>query len=168
LIAGGADWTLFSEWMKPGEIPSIEMIERSSMIKSQISSTDEKESSHRMVLNFGHTIGHALEAYFLQKGQPETHGACVALGMMVEIRIAMDLHLTGKDFGEYLIQFIHQAKWFGASSIPDFRDISGYLANDKKIREGHFNLIAFTSPGVWTLFKTSEMKSIEKAYQTLK
>ena len=168
LISGGTDWTQLSDRLNPGEIPDIEMIQRSSQIKTQISSLDEKENSARMVLNFGHTVGHALEAYFIHAGQPETHGACVSLGMIVEIRVAIALKFTAADFGEYLIQLIQKGEWSTHTSLPDFKEIAGYLANDKKIKERQIILTAFRSPGDWLFFKLSETHPIELAYQTLK
>ena len=41
-------------------------------------------SSLRAILNFGHTIGHALESYFLETDNPLTHGEAIAIGMLAE------------------------------------------------------------------------------------
>jgi 3-dehydroquinate synthase len=56
------------------------VIEKSLLVKKQVVEEDEKESGLRKVLNFGHTIGHAIETV---TGLEELyHGECVALGMM--------------------------------------------------------------------------------------
>lgn len=66
----------------------IHVIKRSCQIKAQIVSSDEKEKGLRAVLNFGHTVGHALEAIL---GQGTLlHGEAVALGMIVETKIALN------------------------------------------------------------------------------
>lgn len=57
-----------------------EIICRSIMIKKNVVELDEKETGLRRILNFGHTIGHAIESEKLQSGL--YHGECVALGML--------------------------------------------------------------------------------------
>ena len=59
-------------------------------IKTSIVAADERELGLRKVLNFGHTIGHAVEQLM---SYTVPHGACVAYGMLVEIRIAIALDL---------------------------------------------------------------------------
>ncbi|MBD5547481.1 MAG: 3-dehydroquinate synthase [Lachnospiraceae bacterium] len=57
----------------------LEMVERSSKIKKLVVEKDPTEKGDRALLNFGHTIGHAIEKY---KNFAMTHGECVALGMV--------------------------------------------------------------------------------------
>ena len=168
LISGGDDWREFLNGWNPTELPPARIIERSAMIKAQISSADERENANRMVLNFGHTIGHALEAYFIRTPKPQTHGACVAIGMIAEIRLAMDLGKTNHELGEKLIELLSRVEWVDMSTMPDFTEIADYLNQDKKIRAGHFNLVAFESPGAWCLFRQDNLEPIERAYRSLK
>ncbi|RKL62175.1 3-dehydroquinate synthase [Thermoanaerobacteraceae bacterium SP2] len=66
----------------------VHAIKRSCEIKAEIVSEDEAECGLRMVLNFGHTVGHALEAVF---GYGTLlHGEAVALGMVFEAKIALN------------------------------------------------------------------------------
>ena len=67
------------------------LIQRSIEIKASIVARDERESGLRKVLNFGHTIGHAIEA---AKKFGVLHGDAVAMGMVAETRIAETLHLA--------------------------------------------------------------------------
>ncbi len=63
-----------------------EVVERSVRVKARVVRRDERESGRRAILNFGHTIGHALEsvsAYAL------SHGRAVAIGIAVEARLAV-------------------------------------------------------------------------------
>ncbi len=62
-------------------------------IKAEVISADEREAGERRILNYGHTVGHALESLALETGAPlggapVTHGRAVALGMGAEARIA--------------------------------------------------------------------------------
>ena len=73
------DPELFDIFERKDPLPHLdEIIRRAVVQKAQIVSADERESGVRSVLNFGHTVGHALEA-----DHPELlHGECIALGML--------------------------------------------------------------------------------------
>lgn len=59
-----------------------EIMEKSLLIKKHVVEADETERGLRRVLNFGHTIGHAIESESQKEGLVLPHGACVALGML--------------------------------------------------------------------------------------
>jgi pentafunctional AROM polypeptide len=62
-----------------------EVVVESARIKAQVVAADEREGGQRAILNFGHTVGHAIEALM----QPAMlHGECVAVGMVVEAQAA--------------------------------------------------------------------------------
>ena len=63
------------------------LIEKSIQNKAKVVSQDEKESEYREILNYGHTIGHAIELAFSY--DQVSHGQAVALGMVVEALIAL-------------------------------------------------------------------------------
>lgn len=70
-------------------------------IKKSIVERDPKEKNERKLLNFGHTIGHAIESFHLQKGKPILHGFAVAMGMYWEAKLAYRAHiLSAQDFSE--------------------------------------------------------------------
>ena len=58
------------------------VIEKSLRIKKMVVEEDEKEGGKRKVLNFGHTLGHAIERESHQGKNPLLHGECVAIGMI--------------------------------------------------------------------------------------
>jgi 3-dehydroquinate synthase len=63
-----------------------EIIYRSIEIKNEVVLQDPREKGLRKVLNFGHTIGHAIESFFLESNDKETltHGEAIAIGMVIE------------------------------------------------------------------------------------
>ena len=73
------------------DLPALtEVIYRSVAFKARVVTADEREGGQRAILNFGHSIGHAIEAVML----PELlHGECVAIGMMEEALLARSLGL---------------------------------------------------------------------------
>ena len=76
------------EILSTGDIKSnlIDIMKRSIMIKGLVVENDERETGERMLLNFGHTLGHALEKYYNFTGL--THGFAVAIGMSTFTHIA--------------------------------------------------------------------------------
>ena len=62
-----------------------ELIARNCAIKAEVVVADEREAGRRMLLNFGHTVGHAIEHLL---GYELRHGECVALGMLVAVEIS--------------------------------------------------------------------------------
>lgn len=72
------------------------IIKRAVKLKAYVVKTDEREENLRMILNFGHTVGHAIEKL---SDYTILHGLCVALGIIVEAKIAVLMgHLTDNDF----------------------------------------------------------------------
>ncbi|HSA84312.1 MAG TPA: 3-dehydroquinate synthase, partial [Patescibacteria group bacterium] len=66
----------------------INLIARSCEIKKTIVEQDETENGLRKLLNFGHTIGHAIESLSLETEMPLLHGEAVAIGMVAEAKVA--------------------------------------------------------------------------------
>lgn len=64
----------------------VDIMKRNVTIKGQVVKNDEREKGERMLLNFGHTLGHALEKYYNFTGL--THGCAVAVGMSTFTHIA--------------------------------------------------------------------------------
>jgi len=74
-----------------------EVIERTLLIKTQVVEADVNEDrGYRVLLNFGHTFGHAYEALLRERGNAITHGEAVALGMLTESKLANLLGLLGE------------------------------------------------------------------------
>jgi len=91
LIADAREWEKLSQ-IEQVEIPALEAIKHSVEIKHKIVAQDPEEKGVRKLLNFGHTIGHALEGALLHDRKRKiTHGAAVAWGMVAESKLAMGL-----------------------------------------------------------------------------
>ncbi|MBI2646735.1 MAG: 3-dehydroquinate synthase [Deltaproteobacteria bacterium] len=110
-------------------VPSIleKIIVSSVLTKKKFIEQDEKDFSKRQILNFGHTIGHALEAHATYRGI--THGEAIAQGMYV----AADLSLQKKLCHPKTAQQIHsllEKYGFLKQDLPT--NISSYISRDKK------------------------------------
>jgi 3-dehydroquinate synthase len=78
------------------------LIEKSIFFKNRMVLNDPKDKfGSRKILNFGHTIGHAFEAFFLERHSPISHGEAIALGMICESWISWKINgLTEKQYYE--------------------------------------------------------------------
>ncbi|MEZ4840806.1 MAG: 3-dehydroquinate synthase [Flavobacteriaceae bacterium] len=119
------------------------MIHQSIVIKNDVVLKDIKETSLRKVLNYGHTIGHAVESFHLNtKELPDlTHGEAIAIGMVIEGYISSKLHGFPTDELSSLKTYIH--KTYGKTDIaPQHYDaIIDLMRHDKKNSNGNINYI---------------------------
>lgn len=115
------------------------------IIKSSVVMQDEKDNHVRMVLNFGHTIGHALEKISHYK---ILHGHAVAFGILVESKISEILNiLPKKDF--LIIQSIIESLGFTRDKLKKFniKEIINATKIDKKVKAGRVNYVLIKSIG---------------------
>lgn len=114
-------------------------IQTSMDIKQQVVEKDFHEKNVRKTLNFGHTIGHAIESLCLEKETPILHGEAVALGMICETHLSFLEGLLPKDDSELIIKKIR--KYYPYVSIEAFSEaeILNLMKNDKKNSQGQIN-----------------------------
>lgn len=107
------------------------LIPHSIKIKEDITQKDPREKGIRKALNFGHTLGHALETYFLGTLKPIFHGEAVAMGMIMESKIA---HSKGLLTFDELHQIkVYLLKIFGKVAEPfSSQEIIRLALQDKK------------------------------------
>ncbi len=137
------DIRLFNEIKDNDKLNIVDLIHRSIEIKNEVVLEDPKEQGVRKVLNWGHTIGHGVESYFLENPKKEalTHGEAIAIGMVCEA------HLSSKvlEFSEDKVSEIKNAiiKIYGkvALSKEDFQPILELMKHDKKNVGGEINFV---------------------------
>lgn len=81
-------WQLLQQVNSCTEMDWNLVLPRSMAVKQHIVHLDPKEKNLRKLLNFGHTLGHALESHFLRTDTPMLHGEAVAWGMVWEAQLA--------------------------------------------------------------------------------
>ena len=130
------------------------IIEKSVQIKNNIVLNDPREKGERKKLNFGHTFGHAIESYYLQKGTPVFHGQAIALGMLLESKMS---DLTEIEKGE-ITEFILSN--FTLPYNPAKNKLIQFLLNDKKNKAGKINFSLLEGIGncsIDNLFSANEL-----------
>jgi 3-dehydroquinate synthase len=111
-----------------------QLVRRHVAIKCGVVARDERESGLRKTLNFGHTIGHAIESL---SGYSMLHGECIAIGMIVEARIGAFEDVTDRSLQRTVGWLVRNAGL--PTSVPNSMASDAIIAatrTDKKARAG--------------------------------
>jgi len=121
-----------------------QVIERCCRFKAKVVAADEHDTGERMLLNFGHTVGHAVEQNF---GYGKfNHGKAVAIGMMRITRNTERLHLTAEGTTERLGRLLKQ---YGLPTKVNLElsKIMTVVTRDKKKRGKELTIVALKTIG---------------------
>jgi len=116
------------------ELPVMHAITRSCEIKAQVVAGDERESDRRRILNYGHTIGHALESLAGYRGL--IHGEAVGIGLVQEADLAYHMGLCGPEVVERIRSLVQRAGLSEAVPQTSFASLWGAMQHDKKVQGG--------------------------------
>ena len=122
----------------------LHMIKVSCNIKRMVVETDPTEKGERALLNFGHTLGHAIEKYM---NFTMSHGACVGIGCILAAYISYKKNCI--DMNQYH-SIVEAFKTFGFDLLPadiDVNEIVRYTKNDKKMVGDSIKFILLHSIG---------------------
>ena len=120
-------------------------------IKNEIVSLDPLEENLRKTLNYGHTLGHAIESHFLEhpERKPLLHGEAVAIGMVLATYISNQLlgfpEQILKEVSERIISVFPKQEF----SQKEIENICNLLLFDKKNRNGKVLFVLLSNIGSW-------------------
>ncbi len=122
-----------------------EVVERSVSIKAGVVAEDERERGRRAILNFGHTIAHALEAV---TGYALLHGEAVAIGMAAEARLGRELGITAPEALRALVRTLetYQLPTL-CPADADWGQLLEAMRHDKKTKEASVRFALLESIG---------------------
>lgn len=109
-----------------------QILQRCAACKQRVVQSDLYDQSVRQLLNFGHTIGHAYESYYLSKLQPVKHGIAVAKGMLAEVAIASRLGLLSSEDCDRIQQLIKKKMAVTPIRQDEWEALKTLLWTDKK------------------------------------
>ncbi len=125
--------------------PTAELVARSVEIKAEVVAEDETEAGRRQILNFGHTLGHALEA---ASDYELSHGDAVAQGMVLESRLGERLGITRPGTTEALIAVLEAVELpVRVEEAPPADTLIELTSRDKKVRGGSARYVLLKAPG---------------------
>lgn len=109
-----------------------DLIARSIEIKKYIVESDPYEKGMRQTLNFGHTVGHALEAWALQKDKPLLHGYAVLYGMIAELYLSEMLFGFPEKNIQMLVSLMKEFYGKPVCGCSDYDELIRLMKHDKK------------------------------------
>ncbi|PZR05820.1 MAG: 3-dehydroquinate synthase [Flavobacterium psychrophilum] len=170
LIADKGYWQQFFDLSNLTTDDLGQLIYDSIIIKNTIVEQDPTERGIRKALNFGHTIGHAVESYFLDnpEREPLLHGEAIAIGMITEAYLSLQQNLISiNDYIEVktVIENIFEKVDFNENDIAE---IIKLLVHDKKNVSGEVQFVLLDKIGKTAIGKTVENTLIFNAFEDYK
>ncbi len=136
-----------------------EIIYRCCQIKKEVVEKDEMDTGERMILNYGHTIGHAIERYF--KYEKYTHGEAVAMGMYNITKKSEELGITGQGTTDMIKDILIKYKLPYAMPPMDMQEVIKIIGSDKKNIGCNISIILLKNIGNGFI-KKIDSNSVEK------
>jgi 3-dehydroquinate synthase len=143
-----------------------EILSRSCQAKADVVSKDEKEAGLRAILNYGHTIGHAVES--LTGYRLVNHGEAVAIGMVAAGCLAVEQQFWDRAAADRQTALIQKAGL--PTHLPDGVDIEAILdalQTDKKVKAGRVRFVLPTQIGVATVTDTVPPEQIRQVLRQM-
>jgi len=142
------------------------LIHESVVIKNNIVLQDPTENGIRKALNFGHTLGHAIESYCLENNQKESllHGEAIAIGMILESFLSLQLNLITENQYNNIKTNINSIFDKVDFTENDVNSILEYLIFDKKNEFGNVLFSLLNGIGKTQINQTVDNQLIFKAF----
>ena len=141
------------------------LVSASCRIKAAVVSADERESGLRRILNFGHTVGHALEA--VTKYKRFRHGEAIGYGMLAALAIGVTRGVTPKSLGEDVDSLITQLGPLPSVADISAKEVLAAIKRDKKVVNGTLHFIAAADRGKTIELTDVTEKDIKSALKKL-
>jgi 3-dehydroquinate synthase len=163
-------WTKFNDLAHLTSDDLDDLIHQSIVIKNTIVSQDPTENGIRKALNFGHTLGHAIESYFLEDPNKTAllHGEAIAVGMILESYLSLQKELiTKKEYQEIktVIKSIFETVPFDEHDLDPIQNL---LIHDKKNEFGKVQFALLDGIGKIKINQHAENKWITDAFEDYK
>ncbi len=148
----------------PNSAEFAEIVERSVAIKARVVGEDFKESGLREILNYGHTLGHAIEHAERYKWR---HGAAIAIGMVFVAELS---NLAGKLSDQELDRHRSVLKLLGLPTeyaADKWEQLLATMQRDKKSRAGSLRFVVLDAIGKPTIMAAPPVELLHTAYQEI-
>ncbi|MBI2817996.1 MAG: 3-dehydroquinate synthase [Acidobacteria bacterium] len=150
-----------------GKTAALEQVIRASAaLKALVVSKDEKEGDLRRVLNFGHTVGHALEA--ATRYRRFLHGEAVAWGMLAATRMAAQTDGLAPQEADRMVELIRSYGPVPSMGKTPASEICRHMTVDKKVRDGVIHFVLPRRVGEVTIVKGIPQQRVASIIEELK
>lgn len=149
LITGESYWNNFTDLASLNINDLDTLIYESVLIKKDVVDKDPKENGLRKTLNFGHTLGHAIESHFLSNPEKTTllHGEAIAIGMVLACYLSSEISGFPIETTNSIKEIL--SNYYGKVTIEenDYAPIMELLKYDKKNNHGNINFVLLKNIG---------------------
>ena len=132
-------WHRFLSLAKLPESKLTSFIQDSVLVKNKIVRKDPNEKNLRQVLNFGHTVGHAIETYYLNRKNSLLHGEAIVMGMCVELCLGKILKLTSAKVAMEAFLFFKENYVLYPFPKKEVEAFLKLMQHDKKNKNGQYS-----------------------------
>jgi 3-dehydroquinate synthase len=139
-----------------------ELIERSVKVKAEVVSEDFKESFAREALNYGHTLGHAVE---LDSHFTLRHGECVAIGMAFMAHLQFDLGLISKELADDHINILTDLGLPITYTRESWSKLLAHMSVDKKSRGKTLRFVTISAIGKTERLENPDLQLLYSAFE---
>ena len=142
----------------------LDIITRCAKLKADVVALDEREGNKRKILNFGHTIGHALETHF--GFETIRHGEAIAYGMIAAGKLSIEYSKFKNENFKILQNTIHKLP---LNSLPKYdpEEVLQIMQNDKKVQDGSLHFILLEDIGHAVVQQNIDEQSIINVLEDL-
>ena len=143
------------------------LIRDSVVIKNEVVKQDPTEKGLRKVLNFGHTLGHAIETYSLESDSMEDllHGEAIAIGLVMETFLSRERFAFPEEELQKLKSIVKSYYPKVAFDQAAIEEIQGYMLHDKKNVKGQVNFVLLRDIGQPEFDQIVDNDLINKAFE---
>ena len=141
-----------------------QLISRSIKVKADVVSKDFKESKLREILNYGHTLGHAIEK---NSGYKLRHGEAVSIGMVFAAELSRQLAGLADDAVLLHRELLRNFDLPISYPSNKFKPLLALLANDKKVKNSKLRFIGISKIGKPVWFDDVSPSTLSKAYERI-
>lgn len=162
LIDDGA----YYQKISTAEFPNLdwmEVIRRSVETKSEVVRQDPKESGLRKILNFGHTLGHGIETWYLNSGRSLLHGEAISIGMVMEAYLSMKAGKLSQEEVDEMATYIISI--YGRYELPPIQEVMPLLLQDKKNTGNEISFSLLEAIGKCAFDVIVNLKWIDEAFR---
>ena len=141
-----------------------ELVQRSAAVKAQVVGNDELELGGREVLNYGHTVGHAIET--LSSYREFRHGEAVSIGMVFAARLGERIGVSDPGLADLTVRILSRLGLPTGGVTFDKADVWEVLSRDKKARAG-VRFVLCPRPGKAVLIDPPDVAVVDEVLGSL-
>ncbi len=165
LIADAEAWGSLIRIQDVKHVDWMPYVYESLLVKQKIVTADPFEQGLRKSLNFGHTIGHAIESQALRGDNPFLHGEAVAIGMVIEAYLSYRMLGLDKGSVREISDYITKIYGFHPISEEDYDVLIGWMRQDKKNDERGINFSLLPEIGAVKVNQICDIATIRDGFR---